>query len=178
MDSRAKSLILLVKRWAKDRGVCHASKGHLPPYAWSLLSIFFLQVGVLEADGGLPLPALDAFALSSGLMVSKGSPQAASRTIMNPGRPAPKSQKKTMGDLFGDFVRFYNREFAWRKEAVSVRLGKRAPPNLCLDIHIVVSDRGATAVAPIIEDPFDTKKNLGCCTNSSSLQRFFEELDR
>merc|ERR1719169_332223 len=26
MDSRAKELILLVKRWAKDRGICHVAK--------------------------------------------------------------------------------------------------------------------------------------------------------
>merc|ERR550514_2133451 len=41
IDARARSLILLVKRWAKDRGICHAAKGHLHPYAWSLLAIFF-----------------------------------------------------------------------------------------------------------------------------------------
>merc|ERR1719478_1543945 len=94
------------------------------------------------------------------------------------GRPVSSAQKKTMGDLFRDFVRFYNREFDWRKEAVSVRLGKRAPPNLSLDIHIVLNHDGSTAVSPIIEDPFNSKKNLGCCTNASSLQRFMEELDR
>jgi len=177
MDPRAKSLILLVKRWAKDRGVCHASKGHLPPYAWSLLTIYFLQAGVVEADGGLPLPALDAFAVSSGLMTAKGDGQSPSKGTTSSGRPAT-AQKKTMSDLFRDFVRFYNRDFDWRKEAVSVRLGQRRPPNLSLDIHIVLNDDGTTAVSPIIEDPFDSKKNIGCCTNAASLQRFFEELDR
>ena len=37
-------LVLLVKRWAKHRGICHAAKGHLPPYAWSILCLHFLQV--------------------------------------------------------------------------------------------------------------------------------------
>jgi hypothetical protein len=171
MDPRAKSLVLLVKRWAKDRGVCHASQGHLPPYAWSLLAIYFLQVGVEEADGGLPLPALDSFAVSSSLMKAKDGNKAVRRRSKNP-------QKKTVGDLFTDFIRFYNRKCDWRKEAVSVRLGKRAPPDLSLDIHVLLNDDGTTAVAPTIEDPFDVKKNLGRCTNPSSLQRFFEELDR
>ena len=41
----AAELILLVRRWAKDRGVSHAAKGHLSPYGWMLLAIFYLQVG-------------------------------------------------------------------------------------------------------------------------------------
>jgi len=43
IEPRAKALILLVKRWAKDRGICHAAKGHLSPYTWTLLTIYFLQ---------------------------------------------------------------------------------------------------------------------------------------
>merc|ERR1711953_1274768 len=38
IEPRAKELILLVRRWAKDRGVSHAAKGHLSPYAWSHLA--------------------------------------------------------------------------------------------------------------------------------------------
>jgi len=180
IDPRAKSLILLVKRWAKDRGVCHASKGHLPPYAWSLLTIYFLQTGIDEPDGGLPLPALDGFALSSGLMTPQGQSPSTSKTTSRhaPEKLAPSPQTKTMGDLFRGFMRFYNQEFDWRKEAVSVRCGKRAPPDLSLDIHIVLSDDGTTAVSPIVEDPFDLKRNLGNCTNAASLERFLEEIDR
>jgi len=178
MDLRAKSLIVFVKRWAKDRGVCHASKGHLPPYAWSLLTIYYLQVGLREADGGLPLPALDSFAMSSSLIKANGDRESHAKTKSTSIRPLPKGQKKTMGDLFRGFVTFYNKEFDWRKEAVSVRSGVRAPPNLSLDLHIVIDDDGSTAVAPIIEDPFDSAKNLGNCITPYSLQRFLEELRR
>ena len=38
-DARAKELILLVRRWAKDRGTSHAAEGHLCPYAWTVLAI-------------------------------------------------------------------------------------------------------------------------------------------
>merc|ERR1719277_329345 len=69
IDPRTKALILLVKRWAKDRGVCHAAKGHLSPYAWTLMVIYFLQVGV-EDEGPL-LPPLSGFAVSSGLSMKK-----------------------------------------------------------------------------------------------------------
>merc|ERR1740139_1509132 len=63
IDPRATELILLVRRWAKDRGVCFAPKGHLSPYHWTLLAIYFLQVGV--ADEGPVLPPLAAFNLPS-----------------------------------------------------------------------------------------------------------------
>jgi hypothetical protein len=43
-DPRARQLVLLVQRWARDRGISHAAKGNLPPYAWTLLVIFFLQI--------------------------------------------------------------------------------------------------------------------------------------
>lgn len=173
MDPRARSLIFLVKRWAKDRGICHASKGHLPPYAWSLLAIYFLQAGVEEPDGGLPLPPLDAFALSSGLM---GQDKAKTKTPTS--RPSPTGASKTMGQLFKDFIRFYNKEFSWRNEAVSIRSGKRAAPDLSLDIHIVLKDDGTTAVAPTIEDPFEAKANLGRLVTAGSLERLLQELSR
>lgn len=181
MDPRAKSLILLVKRWAKDRGVCHASQGHLPPYAWSLLVIYFLQVGV-ESDGPLPLPALEKFAMSSGLITASPNAALAPSKVKHssPARPTRGGDvpQKTVAQLFKEFVRFYNKEIDWHKEAVSVRLGRRAPPPLALDIHIVVNDDGSTAVSPIIEDPFDSKRNLGSYTNWASLKRFHLELDR
>ncbi|CAE6924379.1 papd4-b [Symbiodinium natans] len=43
MDARSRGLILLVRRWSKDRGVCHVARGHLSPYGWTLLAIFYLQ---------------------------------------------------------------------------------------------------------------------------------------
>merc|ERR1719433_2310894 len=62
-DPRARDLILLVRRWAKDRGVSHAAKGHLSPYAWTLLATYFMQV---RADqDGPQLTQLKAFNMSS-----------------------------------------------------------------------------------------------------------------
>lgn len=177
MDPRAKSLILLVKRWAKDRGICHASQGHLPPYAWSLLAIYFLQVGLDDADGCLPLPAVSSFEVGSGLLHSDG-PAALKRNGMARRPAAVKATKRTMAELLKEFVRFYKWEFNWRNEAVSVLSGKRAPPNLYLEIHVVLHDDGTTSVCPTIEDPFDAKTNLGRYATAASLQRLFEELER
>ncbi|OLP98368.1 Terminal uridylyltransferase 7 [Symbiodinium microadriaticum] len=44
LDDRVKELVILVKLWAKDRGVCGASRSHLSSYALTLMAIYFMQV--------------------------------------------------------------------------------------------------------------------------------------
>merc|ERR1719191_624710 len=100
MDPRAKLLILVVRRWAKDRGICHASKGHLPPYAWSLLVIYFLQVG--NRDEGPLLPPLEEFALSSGLM-GKPPVKKSGSDKANPKHAAAKGNPASVSTLFKEF---------------------------------------------------------------------------
>jgi len=164
IEPRAKSLILLVKRWAKDRGICHVAKGHFSPYGWSLLAAYFLQAGVFS-DGSL-LPPMGKVVLSG-----TGS------------KPAPEeklsSAGKSVGRLFQEFIHFYATDFDWHNEAVSVRSGKRAPPDLSLPLHIVLDDAAGTSEAgPSVEDPFEIRHNLGDSMNSSSLARLHEELAR
>jgi DNA polymerase sigma len=43
-DDRFRRLCLLVKWWAKTRGINDASTGTMNSYAYSLLVLFFLQV--------------------------------------------------------------------------------------------------------------------------------------
>jgi len=175
IEPRAKALILLVKRWAKDRGICHAAKGHFSPYIWSLLVIYFLQVGVDE-EGSL-LPTLDSFKISS--INSK-------RRVSLPSLPCPISSdgadnltKLSIGQLFCKFVRFYNQHFSWTSEAVSIRLGKRAPPGLSLPLHVIPGEGGIRHEQGLaIEDPFKAANNLGTCMNAMSSRRFHEELRR
>lgn len=183
MEARAKSLILLVRRWAKDRGVCHAAKGHLSPYAWTLLTIFFLQAGLPDGEGPL-LPPLEGFRRSSGLAGQQptssgsgagGAAQSAWKPAVAATAGGPPPAK--VGTLFKAFARFYGGIFDWRNEAVSVRLGRRAPPDLDLPLHIV--EQGSeTEVGPSLEDPFDRRRNLGECMTAQSLARLREELAR
>lgn len=179
IDARAKALILLVKRWSKDRGICHAAKGHLPPYLWSLLTIYYLQLGV-PGEGAI-LPPLEAFEVSSGLMkcaqaVASGGDAAVPRPKW---RTPVHSVQTPVGELFKGFMIFYSRQFDWRNEAVSVRRGRRAPPDLRLPLHIILHDDGCTTeVGPSIEDPFDGTNNLGTCMTAGSIARLREELRR
>jgi len=171
MEPRARELILMVKRWAKDRGICHAAKGHLSPYTWGLLTIFFLQV----SNGEEPLlPKLAEFKMASGLMdksVAGGSA---------PGSWKPAANcDKSVGALFKEFLSFYNSQFDWGTEAISVRSACRQKPGNRLPLHVIVHDDGKTSeVAPSIEDPFDETKNLGAGMHATSFARLREELAR
>jgi hypothetical protein len=162
----AKGLILLVRRWAKDRGICHAAKGHLAPYAWTLLAVYFMQVGVPD---GPVLPALKGFKGPAGFGVqSQGG---------NSGSPE-ETKQRLVGELFRQFIRFYAKEINWNNEAVSVRTGKRSPAAIGLMLHIVVHEDKSTEVGPNIEDPFDPARNLGFSVTPLGMQRFREELSR
>ncbi|CAK0889600.1 unnamed protein product [Prorocentrum cordatum] len=162
MDPRTQGLVLLVKRWAKDRGLCHVARGHMSLYSWTVLTVFFLQTGA----GGL-LPPLAGLETPSGLAV-EGQPGFRAPTMTSNALP-----DLSVGDLFRAFFRFYGSEFDWRAESVSVRSGERGASGALplLPVHIVVGDDGKTTeVGPSVEDPFDGTKNIGACTTAASLQ--------
>eukprot|EP00401_Gymnodinium_catenatum_P004951 CAMPEP_0117515148 /NCGR_PEP_ID=MMETSP0784-20121206/30431_1 /TAXON_ID=39447 /ORGANISM="" /LENGTH=525 /DNA_ID=CAMNT_0005310957 /DNA_START=61 /DNA_END=1636 /DNA_ORIENTATION=- len=176
VEPRAKELILLVRRWAKDRAICHAAKGHLSPYLWSLLTIYFLQVGV-DSEGPL-LPQLKRFLKSSSLM-GQTDPRAAETAPSWIPPVVTLGGTKSVAALFEEFFHFYHARFDWSNEAISIRLGERAAPGPNLLRHVV--DRAGsegTVVAPSIEDPFDSTRNLAVGMNAASLARLREELAR
>jgi len=178
MNPTSKELILLVRRWAKDRGVCHSPKGHFSPYIWSLLTIFYLQVADLP-EGGL-LPALEQFEAISNLLGPKKRPSQALSTADKPTACAEAAMsKKSMADLLHGFMRFYAYEFAWRSEAVCVRRGHRGPAPLAMPIHIIEHEgKGVTEPGPSVEDPFAPSNNLADSMNVWSFQRMKDELRR
>jgi hypothetical protein len=168
MDARARELILLVRRWAKDRGICHSAKGHLSPYIWGLLSIYFLQVG--DSEEGPLLPPVDQFAMVAGLSMQSGN----DKELVTAPKFIKKVPEKSVATLFKEFVHFFSTQFDWSKEAVSVRSGKRASPSSEIPVHRLSSGK----VAPTIEDPFQKAHNLGDCMTIASLARLQEELTR
>jgi len=173
IDARAKELILLVRRWAKDRGISHAAKGHLSPYAWSLLVVYFLQVW--DGQESPVLPNISSFKLSSSLLRKQHKEQQPS----NVGAGASTAASTTsVAELFKAFVRFYSESFNWRNEAVSVRAGKRQPPAMTLPLSIVTLQNGSSDVALSIEDPFQPKRNLSDAMTGVTVGRLREELAR
>jgi len=97
-DPRAEALCYLTKRWAKDRGICHASKGHLPPQAWTLLAIYYLQ----NAEEPL-LPVFSECDDDSSLNVNSSA---------------------SLGTLFKGFIQFYAKQFDWKTANIVIRASK------------------------------------------------------
>lgn len=184
-DPRAQALLVLVRRWARDRGICHSAKGHLSPYSWSLLAAFYLQVA--PAGQTPPVPPLSGVKLGSGgfsMQQTQSKPASADSVEWSPAGgvdygSSSALQKKSVAALFQDFVLFYHKDFNWRSEAVSLRAGRRAAPELALPLHIVVSSSGIpTQVGPHIEDPFQPTTNLGKSMTEEGFARMHEEFAR
>lgn len=179
LDPRARELTLLVKRWAKDRAICHAAKGHLSPYLWGLLAIYFLQVG---SEEGPILPPLKDFEVSSSLVAGAAPHEGKAMTprAERPSRSCDPGKRKTTASLFKEFFHFYNNAFEWDTEAVGVRLGRRAPPDAALSQHVLVDPDGRSTVGLTVEDPFAGSKttNLASCLTAASLERLHFELGR
>mmetsp|Transcript_38357 Transcript_38357/g.84139 ORF Transcript_38357/g.84139 Transcript_38357/m.84139 type:complete len:474 (-) Transcript_38357:66-1487(-) len=155
LDHRAESMILLVRRWAQDRGIAHVTAGHLSEYAWALLTVFFLQVA---PGSDVALPPI------TGASKSEARQAAAART----------GALKSTAELFQEFAAFYADDFDWKNEAVSVRLARRAVPQIpaYLAMH-----EGKQEIAPSIEDPFDLNKTMTVGTKSC-IDSLHEELGR
>lgn len=169
LEPRSRDLVLLVRRWAKDRGVCHVARGHLPPYAWTLMALYYLQVGVAPSPLLPPLKGVDF----CGEVKLCSTPFAGSAATHG-----TDASQLSIGDLFRGFIGFYRREIKWFQEAISVRTGRREVPSDELERHVVEHDDGSIEPAPLIEDPFDVSRNFGSSLSSEGLLRFREELSR
>lgn len=160
LDSRIGDLYVLVRRWSKDRAICHAPKGHLPRYQWNLLVSYFMQVASPEKDCE-HLPSLDLSATSRSSINAVVAPPTAVVTS------ATQDEKVSVAQLFKAFVHFYSENFRWGQEVVSTRSGKRT-----------FRDSASPCGGIIIEDPFDTSLDLGESLIPCSYQRLREELSR
>mmetsp|Transcript_52586 Transcript_52586/g.94404 ORF Transcript_52586/g.94404 Transcript_52586/m.94404 type:complete len:481 (+) Transcript_52586:185-1627(+) len=168
IDHRARDLITLVRRWSKDRGICHVAKGHFSPYAWTILAIYYMQV----ADKSSILPTFQEFDIPSSLAESCDERPEASQ-----GKAILKVAKSA-AELFHGFLHFYAKEFDWKEEGVCLRRGSRSVRTLRRDADGDSSATCTEEVGPHVEDPFEPGRNLGECTTGPSLARLHEELDR
>mmetsp|Transcript_10006 Transcript_10006/g.22419 ORF Transcript_10006/g.22419 Transcript_10006/m.22419 type:complete len:609 (+) Transcript_10006:113-1939(+) len=178
-DPRVRELILLVRRWAKDRGLSHAASGRLSPYAWMLLCIYFCQVGMRQLAGPL-LPPIVAFksAARLGPHTGAGACPITPKQWQRMAQSRPSLTNLPVGELFRRFLHFYAQEMQWSKEGVSPLHGLRASVPLGMNLHIVVAEDGSSEVGPSIEDPFQPERNLGSSLSSQGWTRVQEELKR
>eukprot|EP00929_Paragymnodinium_shiwhaense_P117244 TRINITY_DN8760_c0_g2_i1.p1 TRINITY_DN8760_c0_g2~~TRINITY_DN8760_c0_g2_i1.p1 ORF type:complete len:903 (-),score=167.08 TRINITY_DN8760_c0_g2_i1:107-2815(-) len=129
-----RDLCRTIKLWAKAAKVTGACQRHLSTYAFSLMAIYFMQV-----DPEVQLPCLSVGAFEW------GSPSLGDWSC-----PLP------LHVLVARFFRFYEEQFAWGVEVVSVRLGRRQKAESRHFSHL--SHRAAVRVH--VEDPFQLERNL------------------
>jgi len=61
-------LILLVQSWARERGINCSARGHLSPYAWIVLVLFYLQARRDKGITGKTLSSIQTHAASIGAL--------------------------------------------------------------------------------------------------------------
>jgi hypothetical protein len=164
-DARVWELILIVHRWARDRGVSHAAKGHLTPYAWSLAALFFAQVRSPDHGEGALLPQFSPLPPHFPHAYKKSKKKLPSSVDTN---------RTPVAELFKEFVVFYASQFDWEREVLSVAKATR--------------DARASAASALewrrqvggleISDPFDPTTNLANLLSKEGLLRLREELQR
>jgi DNA polymerase sigma len=158
VDVRAKQLLLLVRRWAKNRNICCVRTRNLPPYAWSSLVVHFLQVGL---GGAAVLPALE-FSISCD----------SGRFQVQPDANGALSCSNTMSvaDLLTRFFHFYASSKPWAKEAL--RIGTAMPAS---DAN---AELAQGVLMPCLEDPFQPGKDLSRSMTPRTVRRLHKELQR
>jgi senataxin/terminal uridylyltransferase len=132
VDARVKPLIRLVKRWAKDRAIGSAATGTWSSYAWTNMTIFYLQaVGLV--------PNLQNPDLMKRLGVTRDANNP-DHTIKNLDTffltweqakaacpPVPEMENLSITALFYGFLRFYVSDFPSSILLVSIRRGPEGP---------------------------------------------------
>jgi len=171
IEPRAKKLILLVERWAKQRGVCSAGGGDLTPLVWTLLAVYFLQVGVPHQP---LLPPLQGLKSTNAHFKFSASGDTTQWKVPVEGHANPMS----VGGLFKTFFEFYAERFDWHNGVISIRLGVRHAHTPNLPRQVKINADGSSTVGPCVEDPYDPSRNLTANVTSRCMPQLHEELQR
>jgi len=180
-------LVVVVKRWAKLKGVAGTFEGFISTYSWTLAVIYYCQV-----THGLPsLHELAARAHGSLLWGERGhvghdvdfvGPEAAQEIL---GSTDPLKVCR-LGAVLRGFFQFFSQEYDWRREVVSVRLGTRETlDHPAISKHLLRqrirrrNGRRAVIVALRafnIEDPIEIERNLNFALRPVSSDRIRQAL--
>uniref|UniRef100_A0A914H4H2 PAP-associated domain-containing protein n=1 Tax=Globodera rostochiensis TaxID=31243 RepID=A0A914H4H2_GLORO len=152
IDDRFPALCLLVKHWAKIKGISEASEGYLNSYSLILMVLHFLQCGVEPPV----LPNLqhlypDLFSCNRHFNDIK--------LFMTLPTPFPEmvQNTRTVGELLMAFFDYYNR-FAFERFAISVRRG-------CIFSRSELASN-TERFRLFVEEPFDQQNTARCVTNA------------
>jgi len=182
LDDRVVGLVLCVKRWAKMTQVSDAKMGNLSSYSWSILCLYYLQyVGVIPSLQARAPPGVSLYNCpSSGRSFDVGF--LSGRLAIVEKELVEKSMSTrcvlSLAELLCGFFMFYDREFKWGSEVVSIRVGGRARLSIT-DPEFGLLSQGSRSMMELppgtekihIEDPFDLSRNLHCVMDTEGLIR-------
>ncbi|GMR49426.1 hypothetical protein PMAYCL1PPCAC_19621, partial [Pristionchus mayeri] len=147
-DEIISKLGVFIKRWAKECGICDASKGSLCPYGYMILLIHFLQ----RLQPHPLLPMLQEMGEKENIRVEGWDAYFCDES------PKPDWSKCTLsvGELFLQFLEYFAK-FDWDSQIVQIRHSGM----------LSKFERGWTKqVLMCIEDPFALDRNHGCGINN------------
>ena len=182
LDDRVVGLVLCVKRWAKMTQVSDAKMGNLSSYSWSILCLYYLQyVGVIPSLQARAPPGVSLYNCpSSGRSFDVGflSGRLASVEKELVEKSMGGRCQLTLAELLCGFFTFYDREFKWGSEVVSIRIGGKARLSIT-DPEFGLLSQGSRSMMELppgtekihIEDPFDLSRNLHCVMDTEGLIR-------
>ena len=180
------SLVIAVKRWAKQRKLAQTFQQYISSYSWTLMVIFFLQVKyripslhqlykkqqppktteVYAFDFVDPKREFKEVDQVTGVSRENGeNGENGAQVEQTPPEPVPPELPK----LFGEFFRYFGEDFRWDTDVVSVRLGFPAErksrhfhPKLfrLFHVHKGVKSSEETLEFLNIEDPIELQRNL------------------
>ncbi|KPP77957.1 poly(A) RNA polymerase GLD2-like [Scleropages formosus] len=120
IESRVRPIILVIKKWARYRGINDASRGTLSSYSLVLMVLHYLQKPVIPC---LQKDYPECFSVSMDIHLVPEGPKGIP--------PFISKNQSTLGDLFLGFLKYYAKEFNWDKLMISVREADALPKPNC-----------------------------------------------
>uniref|UniRef100_J3L941 Uncharacterized protein n=2 Tax=Oryza brachyantha TaxID=4533 RepID=J3L941_ORYBR len=167
IDERLLQLALIVKHWAKLRGVNETFRGTLSSYAYVLMCISFLQ----QREPKI-LPCLQAMEPTY-IMVVDGT-ECAYFDEVHQLQDFGAENKESIAELLWAFFHYWAFDHDYRNDVISVRTGNTISKQEKNWTTRVGNDRHLIC----IEDPFETSHDLGRVVDRQTIRILREEFER
>lgn len=163
-DARVWSVCMLVKDWAKYRGISGTARKFINPLAWSVMVIFFLQ------HVARPRVA-DLYHVRRRGPDAGGDP--AQACIVRMGWKTHRGDGRsvtTASELLTQFFHFFGYEFDFKSEAISVNFNSR-----CTVVDLLGRNSSS---ALFVEQPLHFRENIVSYVDHDNMRLTIEELRR
>uniref|UniRef100_A0ACD5TBY4 Uncharacterized protein n=1 Tax=Avena sativa TaxID=4498 RepID=A0ACD5TBY4_AVESA len=167
IDGRLLQLASIVKHWAKLRGVNETYRGTLSSYAYVLMCISFLQLREPKI-----LPCLQAMEPTYTMVVDDTECAYFDEVHLLPDFGA--ENEESIPELLWAFFHYWAFQHDYRKDVVSIRMGKIISKKEKNWTTRVGNDRHLMC----IEDPFETGHDLGRVVDRQTIRIIREEFER